>query len=105
MSPRKMFAIGIVVVVVIFGLATIFQTIQWLPANKMMVMQSVRTGHLTCNTEPGPYLRLFATVTAYNKRTTLWFSSRKDQGKATDEALPTPFQRWRYGQDVGRRVL
>lgn len=90
-SVTKTVAAVETVLVLLFMLFSFFQLVTWLPANQIMVMQSVRTGALTVHTEPGPYLRLFATITKYPKLSQVWFSSRKDQGNKIDEGLPIIF--------------
>lgn len=56
-----------------------------------MVIQSPVSGDLAFYTTPGVKWQGFGKVTKYKKRSEFWFSSKGDQGKATDESLKIRF--------------
>ncbi len=90
-SPRKIFALSVVAVLVIGTLVLANQLFEHLDASEIMVMQAPISGHLTVYTQPGVYGRWFATTTKYPKRAQVWFSARPDQGNKVDESLPIRF--------------
>jgi len=91
MVVRKLFALGMVgvlIIVVLFVSANLFE---YVDASELMVIQSPLSGHLTWYTSPGVKWQGLGKVTKYRKRDQFWFSLKTDQGKKIDESLQVRF--------------
>lgn len=90
-SPRKIFVVGVMAVLLFIGVIASFQMFEHLDAEDIMVIQSPWSGTLTWHTSPGVKGQWFGKVTKYRKRDQFWFSTKTDQGKKTDESLQVRF--------------
>ncbi len=90
MSTRKIWALGISVVLLVASLALLGKAFEYLDARQVMVIQ-YPTGTLVCHINPGIKLQAFGTVTKYKRRDQLWFSAFPQQGKKEDESIAVRF--------------
>ncbi len=90
-SPRKIFVVGVMAVLLFIGVMASFQMFEHLDAEDLMVIQSPWSGTLTWHTSPGVKGQWFGKVTKYRKRDQFWFSTKTDQGKKIDESLQVRF--------------
>jgi hypothetical protein len=90
-SPRKIFVVGVMAVLLCIGAIAIFQMFEHLDAEDLMVIQSPFSGTLTWHTSPGVKGQWFGKVTKYKKRDQFWFSTKTDQGTKVDESLQVRF--------------
>jgi regulator of protease activity HflC (stomatin/prohibitin superfamily) len=91
MVMRKLFALGMVgvlIIVVLFVSANLFE---YLDASELLVIQSPLSGHLTWYISPGVKWQGLGKVTKYRKRDQFWFSLKTDQGRKLDESLQVRF--------------
>ncbi len=91
MDTRKIFALGVVGVLVFVVLVVSFGLFEYLDAGDIMVIQSPFSGKLTWHTSPGVKGQWFGKVTKYRKREQFWFSGKTDQGAKSDESLQIRF--------------
>jgi len=89
-SLRKVFALGVVVVLLVVAGLTSFSLFEYLDSSQVMVIQ-YPSGKLKVATQPGIYGQWFGSVTKYKKRDQFWFSASTDQGKKTDESIKIRF--------------
>src|SRR5262245_55921446 len=91
MVVRKLFALGMVGVLIIVVLFVSANLSEYVDASELMVIQSPLSGHLTWYTSPGVKWQGLGKVTKYRKRDQFWFSLKTDQGKKIDESLQVRF--------------
>lgn len=90
MSSRKIFALGVVVVLLaVVGLMS-FSFFEYLDSSQQMIIQ-YPTGTLKVANQPGIYGQWFGSVTKYQKRDQFWFSVHLDQGKNVNESIKIRF--------------
>ena len=70
-----------IVVLVLIGQLVVFNH-----ASESIVIQ-YPNGVVRCETEPGPYMRLFGHVERYPKSFQFWFSEQADQGISSDDSI------------------
>ena len=91
-SARGLVIAVIGIIVLIAGLIIIANLWERLDNSQIMVVQSPIAGKLTWHTTTGGIKwQGFGHVTRYPKRSQFWFSSKEDQGKASDDAIKTRF--------------
>src|SRR2546430_512902 len=100
MSPMTIIKLVVAVIVLIFGIQLISNTLVHLDATQVMVIQ-YPTGTLVVHTTPGFKLQWWGTSTKYNKRSQYWFSTAKDQGAATDQSIKVRFNDGGHAQLSG----
>lgn len=89
-SPRKILAVTITLLLTLAALILPFQIFEYLDARNILVVQ-YPSGTLVCHATPGIKQQRFGTVTEYKKRDQFWFSAAIDQGKKQDESIPVRF--------------
>lgn len=78
---------GAVILMLVVGAGNLFE---YVDSDEYVIFQSLQ-GNLSCALTAGPYWQGFGKVEHYQKRTQLWFSDKKDQGKDADESLQVRF--------------
>lgn len=100
-TTRRVFSVVIALVVLgvlIWAAMNMFENVD---AGEVMVVQSPVSGELTWHTTPGIKWQGFGKVTKYERRMQFWFSSKADQGKASDESLRIRFNDGGHAQISG----
>lgn len=85
-SPRMKIGVAIsAMALLVLGIVCIPKLVENLEAGKVMVIQSIRTGELTCYTSPGPVFQGFGEVTKYPRQAAYKFDEiGKANGGAAD---------------------
>lgn len=100
-SPKKIFLLGLVAVLIIVGLLTVTSIIEQNDANTIMVIQSPWDGQLSFYNTAGVKWQGFGKVTRYPKRAQFWFSKSKDQGEERDQSIKIRFNDAAHAQVSG----
>jgi regulator of protease activity HflC (stomatin/prohibitin superfamily) len=90
-------ALGVLIVVIWFFSGTMI-TVQ---ADEIVIKQDLVGGQLHVWDSPGPHAVLWGTVTRYKRSAQLWFSSKEDEGKKTDESIRVRFNDGGHGNISG----
>jgi len=70
-------------------------------ADEIVIKQDLVGGDLHVWDTPGPHAVLWGSVTRYKRSAQLWFSSREDEGKKTDESIKVRFNDGGHGNISG----
>lgn len=95
--PQKIKVSKTGIAAILVGFAAIFMLVMWhqvfttVNANEIVVVQAPFSGKLTFHISAGLKMTNFGKVTRYVKRDQFWFSEKKDQGKADDDAILVRF--------------
>lgn len=90
-SPVRTGVLAACVLFVIIVLASLGRLIENLEAGSVMIIQSVRTGELTCYTQPGPYFQGFGEVTKYPRQRAYLFDVVGTQAAPLDTGKELQF--------------
>jgi hypothetical protein len=88
----------VVLAVVVWVLSGTIVTVQ---ADEIVIKQDLLGGQLHVWDTPGPHAVFWGTVTRYKRSAQLWFSSKEDEGKKTDESIKVRFNDGGHGNISG----
>ena len=91
LSMRQIFSVSIASITLLFLLISAGSLFESVDAGQTVVIQSPFSGTLTWHTTPGVKWQGFGKVTAYQKRSQYWFSTKSDQGANADQSLKVRF--------------
>jgi hypothetical protein len=88
--------------IVLFIVVWVFSgTMITVQADEIVIKQDVLGGQLHVWDTPGPHAVLWGSVTRYKRSAQLWFSSRQDEGKTTDDSIKVRFNDGGHGNISG----
>jgi regulator of protease activity HflC (stomatin/prohibitin superfamily) len=97
---KKIVLSAIFGLVLIFGMFSVNNLVEFLPADEIMVIQ-FPSGKLAAYTNPGYYAQWFGNPIHFKRRAQFWFSSKSDQGKTGDESIQARFNDGGHGSISG----
>jgi regulator of protease activity HflC (stomatin/prohibitin superfamily) len=100
-NPKRVFILGILVVLAIIAFFASFQIVENNNADEIMVIQSPISGELSWYTTAGWKPQWFGKVTVYQKRSQFWFSDKDDQGTEIDQSIKVRFNDGGHGNVSG----
>ena len=87
-----------VLAIIIIMIANMVTTVD---ADEIVIKQDVVGGQLHVWDTPGVHWQNFGTVTRYKRSAQLWFSSKEDEGKKTDDSIKVRFNDGGHGNISG----
>lgn len=91
LSPKKIFAIGAAVVILLVALFASASLFENLDADQIMVVQDPISGKLTWHKDAGVKWQGFGKVTKYPKRSQYWFSKPNKDEDGVDQSIKVRF--------------
>lgn len=96
----KMVKVGLAIGLIVVAIASLQGLFEHVTAGENLVVQSV-FGNMTVYTDPGYKWQGFGRVTHYKKSFQYWFSSKADQGNASDQSIKIRFNDGGHGNVSG----